>query len=345
MFGFFPYHEVEALLLSDTAKRGLPAFQQRNGSFFPGHLARLAKQLPQSPGVAVVTGFCIASANPPAAETDGPLGSLFLAKTLHSLGIPVYLVSDCFGLPLLAVGCDFWGLPGDCLLECPAAETWHDATLWQHWCEGFFAERAIGHVIAIERAGPSHDRDSITLQYGPAAPECSEFERQVPPEHWNRHHNMRGTILDDYTAPLHRLFEIGKQTVPALMTVGIGDGANEIGFGSVFWDQLLKALPPGSPVWLPSRIATDLTLTAGVSNWAAYALAAATAWEAGCLEVLAELTCRREASLLGHLVQDAGAVDGLSGKLEPRVDGLEIEPYLQPLRKIRQLCGFEAERI
>src|SRR5437016_3765029 len=35
-----------------------------------------------APAVAIVTGFFIPHADPPAAETDGPLGALFLARAL-----------------------------------------------------------------------------------------------------------------------------------------------------------------------------------------------------------------------------------------------------------------------
>src|SRR5262249_29115301 len=44
---------------------------------------------PTGPALHVVTGFLIPSANPSAFETDGPLGAVFLVRSLAELGIPV----------------------------------------------------------------------------------------------------------------------------------------------------------------------------------------------------------------------------------------------------------------
>ena len=54
-----------------------------------GHLA---------PAVELVTGFVIPAVQPPAFETDGPLGAWFLARALQALGIPVNLRAE---LPVL----------------------------------------------------------------------------------------------------------------------------------------------------------------------------------------------------------------------------------------------------
>src|SRR5690242_14924475 len=47
-----------------------------------------------APSVAVVTGFFIPHGQPPACETDGPLGAVFLARALSALRIPVLLIAD-----------------------------------------------------------------------------------------------------------------------------------------------------------------------------------------------------------------------------------------------------------
>src|SRR5687767_2503750 len=62
------------------------------------------------PRVAVVTGFFIPAAEPPAGETDGPPGALFLARALTPLGIQVALASDPFCLNALDAGLRACGL-------------------------------------------------------------------------------------------------------------------------------------------------------------------------------------------------------------------------------------------
>ena len=69
--------------------------------------------------VAIVTGFCIVDAQPPAAETDGPPGALFLAKSLTTLGVEVVLISDKYGCDALGIGCDHYGLPRSMIYEFP----------------------------------------------------------------------------------------------------------------------------------------------------------------------------------------------------------------------------------
>src|SRR5438132_568693 len=63
-----------------------------------------------NPRIEVVTGFFIPHAQPPAGETDGPLGALYLARALVPLGIPVVLATDGFCIPALQAGVAISGL-------------------------------------------------------------------------------------------------------------------------------------------------------------------------------------------------------------------------------------------
>jgi hypothetical protein len=52
-----------------------------------GGLARAARHLTQADGtIALFTGFYVAHAERPAAETDGPLAVMAIAEALHALG-------------------------------------------------------------------------------------------------------------------------------------------------------------------------------------------------------------------------------------------------------------------
>jgi hypothetical protein len=93
------------------------------------------------PALAVVTGFYIAHADPPCGETDGPLGALFLARALASLGVRMTLLTDLFGVQALEVGLDACGWQEVPVLPIPSASHQRvDPT----------------HLIALERVGPSH---------------------------------------------------------------------------------------------------------------------------------------------------------------------------------------------
>src|SRR5262245_50720249 len=61
-----------------------------------GDFEKACADLANHPGphVAIVTGFFILSATPPAAETDGPPGSVFLARAIAELGGRVTVLCD-----------------------------------------------------------------------------------------------------------------------------------------------------------------------------------------------------------------------------------------------------------
>ncbi len=54
-----------------------------------------------APGIAVSTGFYIPTANPPAHETDGPLGAVFLHRGLEPLGVQIHLAGPAAPLARL----------------------------------------------------------------------------------------------------------------------------------------------------------------------------------------------------------------------------------------------------
>ena len=90
------------------------------------------------------------------------------------------------------------------------------------------------------------------------------------------------------------------------------------------------------------RIATDYLLLAGVSDWAAYALAAATCSLAGRVELLAPWDAATQRRLIDTLVTETGAVDGVTKRAVATVDGLALDEYLEVLTGIRALAGISA---
>jgi hypothetical protein len=157
------------------------------------------------PSLAVVTGFYIAAADPPCAETDGPLGAVFLARALTPLGVQITLVTDALCRQALEVGLDACGLRGTVPVVTLPPGSELDG--------GPFT-----HLVAVERVGPGYD---------------------------SRCRNMRGRDITDHTAPAHLLFEGAARRTPAPTTIGIGDGGNEIGMGKVPRDVIGRNIPRG----------------------------------------------------------------------------------------------------
>jgi hypothetical protein len=346
-----PWAEIERLVRRDMGGRGVSGYLVDGQPLAAGHLQRAAQSLRDAKGVGIVTGFCIPTPQGIAAETDGPPGALFMARALLSQQIDVALLSDGYGRPVLEAGCDCWQLPREIIHEVPfehndpshpSRQSYDVAqnARTDQWI-GTFLESPVGkrmtHLVAIERVGPSHMLESVSRLPGGEPKDLAAFSATVPPEHRNVCHNMRGESINSHTAKAHRLFEIIAERKLPITTIGIGDGGNEIGLGSVPWRWLRRAISRGPADYVPCRIATDLTVLAGVSNWGGYALALsmlalrdargiAKSWDANDLE-----------RLIKALVRDSFCVDGVTKQRQPTVDGLPLETYLETITQLREL--------
>ncbi len=135
-----------------------------------------------------------------------------------------------------------------------------------------FRERAgpLTHLLAIERVGPSYTLEALHKQ-ATSAENIAAFLEAVPPEHQDRCHTMRGRDITSTMSPAQRLFESVADD-PAITTIGIGDGGNEIGMGKIPWDVIRRNIPKGDVV--ACRVPTKHLIVCGISNWGAYGLAA-----------------------------------------------------------------------
>jgi hypothetical protein len=325
------YQELEQLIHRDPGGRGLAGFRQQGSFLDAGQFEATVRSLASARSVGIVTGFCVVDAQPPAAETDGPPGALFLARALRTLGVEVTLVSDHFACPLLRAGCETLNLPQDMVCE-----------VGPNGIELLLAGRGNSwtHLIAIERVGPSHTLASLKAQRRDGPPPADQFEQEVPPADRDVSHNMRGMSVDSVTAPLHRLFEIVTVQRLPIVTIGIADGGNEIGMGRMPWETVRAAVRSPVAGRIACRIATDYLVLAGVSDWAAYALAAAVCVERGQRANLGRWTSAEQRRLIEALVR-AGALDGVTRSSQVTVDGLPLEQYLQVWDDIRRLLAVE----
>lgn len=339
------FQALARLLANDPGWRGIAGLRPWGARSSAEALEFSARRLSHCRGeVGIVTGFCISAVDPPAAETDGPLGACALAKALECLGIRTQLICDPFAAPLLELGRDHDGLSAS-LQIVPWGMTGLEKALSQslHWIDDYLSGPGgqLDALVSIERVGPSHDAESA-LRWDPmAVAVAATFEAENPPEHRNRRHNMRGEMMDDVTPPLDAIFEKIKDMRPECFTLGIGDGGNEIGLGCFSWRQLREAIRQGPAAQIACRIATDEVITAGISNWGAYALVAAMALVDRSLDLASVLNIERERRLLIRLVKETGAVDGVTLRREASVDGVPADEYLTMLESVVAAANME----
>lgn len=331
--------QFEALIRRDPARRGLLSSEDQYGPLCLGHLTHAARHLAgHGKAVAIVTGFNIPGANPPAAETDGPLGSLMLATGLWNAGIKTWVITDqpCWGA--IAATADAYAFPRSHILVCPleGGEVW-----CREFCAGEIGQK-LSHLIALERVGPSHTPESLQAlsPRETVTEDLARFLETVPPEKFNHNHNMRGENIDAWTAPLHRLFEADGVSA-SCVRIGIGDGGNEIGMGAIPWRELARRLPGTHAGWVPCRIPAAWCILSGTSNWGGYALTAATLLLLGKIKSLYPWNMHHQERILQHLIEYGPAVDGVTRKPTCSVDGLPFLTYIQPWVGIRRCLGWE----
>ena len=295
---------VDQILALDPGRRDIAAFST------PGAAARAARALNGARRVMIVTGFTV---EPEMPETDGPPGAAVLGRALRRLGARVTYVTDAANAPLVEAALKTLAEPSDVVIyprEVDAARR-------------LLAAERPTHLLAIERPGRNRAGDYL---------------------------NMRGDSVAAWNAPIDELFVVAGAVVTGAVstartegglrktragsgradranmkvsrpvTIGIGDGGNEIGMGSVR-AKLVRIDR------LRARIATvvpvDHLVVAGVSNWGGYGITA----ELGLLTGLDLLhTPELERRLIEACVA-AGACDGVTRRREPTVDGLASDTH------------------
>jgi hypothetical protein len=322
--------EMRDAIQIDVGNRGLardPAANLFNA--FPDDFTNACRSLAKlrAAVLGVVTGFWIPAAKH--GETDGPLGAVYLARTLPLLGIRVMLASDPFCRSALRAGLEKCGRVADVpVLDLPEHQQ-DQADYSRAWWQ---SEVPPTHLLAVERVGPSHTPESIRAQPGATEATVELFRSEVPVEQHNRCHTMRGIDITEHMRNSTWEFDALAADPWATPTIGIGDGGNEIGMGKVPWEVIRRNIPGGAVI--ACRVPTDHLIVAGVSNWGAYALAAGVALLKGIEPPAEWFDVNLEREILQFMVEQGPLVDGVSGQFTASVDGLAFEEYVEPLRRI-----------
>jgi hypothetical protein len=269
-----------------------------------GELAAAARSLVHATGIGFITGFFVPREGVAAPETDGPVGTALLAAALGACGVPVRIAVDspCAEAVRAAVHETGVEVPVDEVGVVDQPGIEQVAAAWR--------AAQISHAVAIERCGLSPD---------------------------GRPRNMRGVDVSPWTAPLDDLF-----TAAPWARIGVGDGGNEIGMGKLPAGLIARTVPNGERI--ACITSCDHLVVAGVSNWGAYGLMAALAvlhepWSATIERFLAG---QRDAALTRAIVAKAGAVDGVTARNEPTVDGFAADVHAAVIAGLRRIAWPEA---
>jgi hypothetical protein len=179
----------------------------------------------------------------------------------------------------------------------------HDAAL--PVARRVLAEHRPTHLVAVERPGRTRDGD---------------------------YRSARGESVKSWNGPLDALFLVAGAGV---VTIGVGDGGNEVGMGNVARRIAPARRRDGRRVPIASTVKVRHLVVAGTSNWGAYGIVAE-------LERLAGRPLLPSAEEERRMVQacvEAGAVDGITRRREPTVDGLPLEAHVGMLELLRLFAG------
>jgi hypothetical protein len=222
-----------------------------------------------------------------APETDGPPGAYYLFGALKKIGFFPKIITDTICAPLFK-----GALPNNDVIVVSLGIKNENA-----FTREIFKTHRPDLMISVERCGRTRE---------------------------GTYRDMMGNDILASTAPIDALF---LDPPKGCVTVGIGDGGNEIGMGK-FADEISHFLPIS-----PCVVPTDYLILATVSNWGACGLVR-------CLEVLSGVRCLPEAEEVEAFIADIvskGAVDGISRKGEHKVDGYDLDQIREILKKLT-LC-------
>ena len=274
---------------------------------------RLAAAIGEADTVFIVTGFGVPP-NLPFGETDGPPGAAVLARALaKGFGAHVVLVTEQAHLAPVAATANLLGHTLDRARSIAVESFPVGIEAGRVAAAGLITKHRPAAVIFVERPGPNAE---------------------------GYFHGIRGDCCSpEGVGHLYLLADAARGQ--GVLTIGIGDGGNEVGFGAVR-QQIAESLPMagrclnGCPSGVVTTVVTDIMVSASVSNWGAYAVAAA-------LAVL-----RQEPSLLHTPVIEreliaasvaAGARDGATFAADLLVDGIDCTGHTSFVGLLRSIVS------
>lgn len=285
-----------------------------------GAAERIQQTVNAHPGapVLIATGFPEGGGVP---ETDGPIGAALLARALFlGLGVMSIIVVDEDWEEMMRSTCMGAGMSPKTLPEDGIAVPINFL-------------RAV-YIKTVKKDAPSCHRvcDQLLEQSRPALLLATER----PGCNVNGlYHGLGGRPLDGMVADLDTLFR--KAKAKGVLTLGIGDGGNELGMG-VIAEDLPRFSPKAVDCGISGRggvgaaTAADWLVISNVSNWGATGIIAALAalLENPVVFHDPELETRTTEACVAN-----GGVDGMFMGPEPANDGIAIQEWEGMVRSLR----------
>lgn len=299
---------IDGLVACDLTGRGIcvqlhkAAVERLGGPLTTG--AALALQQRTSPGdvVLIATGWPSRSwLLHGLTETDGPVGAAYLARVLEqALGVvPILVVEESLTryaeVALRSAGL----LVADADTAVRAKRGPYTASVsavmpfTTDWAAADDEARAV-----VARLSPT----ALIAIEMPGANAAGAF------------HTVTGRVVpSELVAKADALFR--QSRAEGILTIGIGDGGNELGMGSLA-DVVAASLPSGQTV-APTTI-VDHLVVGSVSNFGAVGVGAAITAITNRAEILRTIDFIR----ITERVSDAGAIDGLTSYVDLKNDGV-----------------------
>lgn len=270
----------------------------------------IASQLLQRPGSHV--GILTGAAVPdhlPKGENDGPLGAMALGHALRVLGYRVTYLTETELHDIFEALATVYG-------------------------------RDFEYVELAKDSADDHASTAMDLDVLVSIEKLGSNAKHVL-------HGATGTSREGTRAHVDGL--VGRMNAAGCLTVGIGDGGNEIGFGKLY-DAAREIVDFGKTCRCPcgdgivTATPTRILYPAAVSNWGAYAVVAALAAETKDFGILH--TPERELELL-TLATSVDCRDGGTGVARDWVDGVPgptSAAIVQILRTLAETVDRRGER-
>lgn len=263
---------------------------------------------------------------PEIAETDGPPGAAALARALHiGLGaVPLIIIEENLvsKMAFVVQATGFRILTPDQAIACSKSHApIHGAAVISFPTDDSEAQAAANELL--DKYSPS---SVISVEKG-------GMNRK------GKIHTSRGAETTGPMAKVDYLVLEAKRR--GILTVGIGDGGNEIGMG-VIEKEIMEQIPYGAQCkcgcggGIAPSVVTDFLVTAAISNWGAYGIEA-------CLAALLE---RPEVfhdpdveERVLHEAARASFIDGITGYVELSADGLGCSVHKAFVRLLKEIVS------
>jgi len=293
---------LDAIVSLDIRGYGVPgtlyqaARSQADGPLIMGAAAALRSVVQPGNAVVIATGFIFPPWN--TGELDGVVGASVVARALEiGFGAKPVLVAEPELVGALIKLVRIAGLQ--------PTENISD----------FLSRPHTALVLGFPKDEVSAREESTRILESVSPKAMISIERPGRSE-GGAYHMGNGAPVTELAAKVDILFEDVAQR--GALTVAIGDLGNELGLGSL-QEAVRAGIPYGDKI--AAEVPAERVITAAVSDWAGYALAAAIGFQSSNEEACIP------ADLLGRLLTgavDAGLIDG-SGYAIPSVDGVGLD--------------------